>query len=76
MKLIAVKALKDFKLLLKYDNKENREFDVKPYLSMDIFQELKENNIFNAVKISFDTVEWPNSADLDPDVLYQDSVAV
>ena len=34
---------------------------------------LKDENIFKMVKISFDTIEWPNGIDLDPEVLYEKS---
>ena len=29
--------------------------------------------MFNTVKINFDTIEWDNQADIDPEVLYQRS---
>lgn len=69
-----VKPLEDFKLLLTFENHENRIFDVKPYLSLGIFKELNNPNIFNIVRISFDSIEWVNSADIDPEILYRDSV--
>ena len=61
-------------LLLTFDNGEQRRFDVKPYLDKGIFRELKEPSVFYSAHVSFDTVEWDNEADLDPEVLYQDSV--
>ncbi len=61
-------------LLLTFDNGEQRRFDVKPYLDKGIFQELREPSVFYSAHVSFDTVEWDNEADLDPEVLYQDSV--
>ena len=61
-------------LLLTFDNGELRRFDVKPYLDKGIFQELREPSVFYSAHVSFDTVEWDNEADLDPEVLYQDSV--
>jgi len=72
----AVKPLKDYRLLLTFDNGEQRVFDVEPYLSKGIFSELREPGRFNAVRISFDTVEWPNGADLCPEVLYEEGVPV
>ena len=36
---------------------------------------IKNENIFNAVKVSFDSIEWPNEADIDPETLYEDSVS-
>jgi len=71
----AVKPLKDYRLLLTFDNGEQRVFDVEPYLSRGIFAELREPGRFNTVRVSFDTVEWPNGADLCPEVLHGESVA-
>jgi hypothetical protein len=65
-----VKALNDYRLELTFENKEIKIFDVKPYLDTGLFCKLKDINIFNKVKISFDTIEWPNGIDLDPEVLY------
>lgn len=48
----------------------------KPYLGIGIFQELTDIDLFNTVKTSFDTVEWDNKADLDPEVLFLDSKVV
>jgi hypothetical protein len=45
-----------------------------PYLDKGIFTELKDSNLFNTVKVNFDTVEWANEADLDPEFLYEESV--
>ncbi len=52
---------------------EERIFDVKPYLDIGKFQELKDKNLFKSVKISFDTIEWANQLDLDPKLLYEKS---
>jgi hypothetical protein len=38
-------------------------------------KELRGASIFNAVSVKFDTIEWPNGADLDPEVLYNDSTS-
>lgn len=47
---------------------------MKPYLEKGVFKELKDISIFNSVKVSFDTIEWKNEADLDPEMLYEDSL--
>jgi hypothetical protein len=49
---------------------------MKPYLNTGIFKELKNEAVFKTAKISFDTVEWDNEADIDPETLYADSVAL
>ena len=69
-----VKPLEDFKLLLTFENGEARIFDMNPYLEKGIFKELKDIGMFNSVKVSFDSIEWQNEADMDPEVLYEDSV--
>jgi hypothetical protein len=66
----------DYTLLLTFANGEKKTFDMKPYLDLGIFRELKNVSMFNDVHVSFDTVEWSNNADFDPEVLYSDSVKI
>ncbi|MDK2800374.1 MAG: hypothetical protein PWQ70_1993 [Clostridiales bacterium] len=73
--IIDVKPLKDYKLLLTFENGEKRIFDMKPYLNKGIFKELKDEKLFRSVRVIFDSIEWSNQADIDPEVLYEDSVA-
>jgi hypothetical protein len=69
-----VKPKENYLLDLTFENGENRIFDMKPYLDLGIFKELKDLKMFNTVKTSFDTIEWANEADFDPEVLYSQSV--
>jgi hypothetical protein len=71
-----VSLLDDYRLKLKFDNGEERIFDLKPYLEIGKISELKDKNLFRQVRISFDTIEWPNGVDLDPEFLYKNSKAV
>jgi hypothetical protein len=68
-----VKPQDNYILLLIFEDGAKREFDMKPYLGTGIFQELKDINLFKTVKTSFDTIEWDNEADFDPEILYQKS---
>jgi hypothetical protein len=68
-----VKPLEDYHLLLRFENDEERVFDVKPYLEIGKFQELKDKKLFRSVKVSFDSIEWANQLDLDPEILYKKS---
>jgi len=68
-----VKPLSNYKLELTFENKEIRVFDVKPYLDTGLFTTLKDEKIFNTVKVSYDTIEWSNGVDLDPEILYEKS---
>jgi hypothetical protein len=68
-----VQPLDDYILLLTFENSEKKLFDIKPYLEFGKFKELKDKKLFNSVKVSFDSIEWDNQLDLDPEVLYEDS---
>ncbi len=69
-KPIEVKPLENYLLHLTFDNGENKIFDVKPLISGSWFGELKNENIFNTVRISENTVEWITGQDVCPDDLY------
>lgn len=76
---LAIKAVEpqnDYKLLLTFENSEKRVFDVSEYLNIGKFTELKDKSIFNSVRVSFDSIEWSNHLDLDPEILYEKSVRV
>ena len=70
----AVKPLAEYKLLLTFENGEVKLFDMKPYLDKGIFRELKDVSLFKSARVNFDTVEWENEADIDPETLYEDSI--
>lgn len=67
--------LNNYLLQLTFKNGEKKVFDMKPYLEAGVFKELRNEAIFKTVKVSFDTVEWCNKADIDPETLYHESVA-
>jgi hypothetical protein len=71
-----VRPIDNYNLILTYDNGERRQLDMKPFLNKGIFRELNEVSKFNSVKVSFDTIEWENEADLDPEVLYEQSICI
>ena len=71
--VIKVRPLDDYKLELTFKNDEVRLFDMKPYLEKGIYKELKDENKFKTVRISFDSIEWCNKADIDPEFLYEKS---
>ena len=70
----SVQTLQDFLLRITFNNGEVKIFDMKPYLDIGIFKDLKEERIFNTAKVNFDTVEWENDADIDPETLYHGSI--
>jgi len=68
-----VQPLEDYKLKLTFENNEEKIFDLKPYLNLGKFSELQDPELFKKVRVSFDTIEWPNGIDLDPEFLYKHS---
>lgn len=68
--VIDAKPLNDYKLHLLFKNGEEGIFDMRPYLDLEVFQPLKNLETFNAVRVSFDTVEWQDEIDIDPETLY------
>lgn len=75
LSVVDVKPLENYKLLLTFENGEKRIFNMQPYLEKGIFKELKDEKMFSSVRVSFDSIEWSNQADIDPEVLYQKSIA-
>lgn len=73
--VIDVEPLSDYRLRLTFENGEKRIFDVTPYLDKGIFQELKNEEKFRTVRVRFDSIEWCNQADLDPEFLFEKSTA-
>ncbi|MCX5831495.1 MAG: DUF2442 domain-containing protein [Deltaproteobacteria bacterium] len=68
-----VQPLDNYKLLLTFENDEQRIFDMSSYMEKGIFTELKDQNFFKSVHVGYDTIEWGNGADLDPELLYKES---
>jgi hypothetical protein len=68
-----VEPIEDYKLILTFNNGEIKVFEVKPYLNHGIFEQLVKPEIFKSVKVSFDSIEWVNGADICPEVLYNES---
>ena len=69
-----VKPLDEYRLLLLFANGEERVFDVSPYLNIGKFTELRDISLFRSVVVKFDSIEWANHLDLDPEFLYEKSV--
>ncbi|QPH41369.1 DUF2442 domain-containing protein [Pedobacter endophyticus] len=72
MKVVKVKAIDDYQLKITFENEEEKTFDVKPYLNKGIFTELKEPQVFYAVKTSLGSITWPSGQDFSPETLYME----
>lgn len=71
-----VQVLKGYKLLLTFSNGEKRIYNMDGTLNKGIFKELKDERLFNTVRVEAGTVQWIHEQDICPDTLYLDSVPV
>lgn len=69
-----IKIIDDYRIIIAFKDNSVKIFDMKPYLENEVFRELKDYEKFKLAHISFDTIQWPNGVDIDPEVLYEDSV--
>ncbi|MFH1177815.1 MAG: DUF2442 domain-containing protein [Acidobacteriota bacterium] len=69
----SVTAIDEHRLIIDFDNGERRMFDVTPLLSIGRFRELASRQAFKTARVAFDTIEWENGLDLDPEYLYEHS---
>jgi len=71
-----VTPVDNYKLLLTFDNGEERIFDAAPLLKERVFAPLKSMSFFKRVQVEDGTVVWPEDLDYCPDTLYMQSIPV
>lgn len=75
-KVLNVKPLEGYNLLLEFETGEKKIFDVNPYIIGSWFGKLRDPDIFNTVHPRGSTVEWADGQDIAPHELYELSEAV
>ena len=73
---IDVKTLSDHKLLITFENNEQKIFDITPMLESPMYRPLKNKAFFSTAKADGMCVFWNDEIDLCPDMVYEDSVRV
>lgn len=68
-----VRYKKPYKLILTFTNKEVKEFDLSKYLTVPVYEILKDETFCKKAKVFNGTVVWNESTDFDPDTLYLES---
>jgi len=72
--VISVEPKAEHKVLLTFDNKEVRIFDMSPYIDRSsFFKQLEDEEYFKTVRVSLGSVQWKNGQDLSPHTLYSKS---
>lgn len=69
-----VKANPDYTLTLLFRNNERKAFDVRPYLELGFFKELKDVSYFIQARPFMGAVAWPHGQDFCPDTLFEESI--
>lgn len=74
MKLVRVKRvvpLEEYRARIFFDNGERRIIDLEKYLHGPVFRAVRLRKMFVRMRVGEGrTIEWPNGADICPDVLY------
>jgi len=68
-----VTANRDFSLNIVLETGEKRVLDMKPYLDFGVFKKIRDYERFKRARVAFDTIEWDDGVDLDPEFIYEKS---
>lgn len=75
--IIEVKPLENYCLYLKFENGEEKVYDVKNEInSIKFYEKLKDKTYFNSVTTMGDTIVWENGEDIAPENLYYESMTL
>jgi hypothetical protein len=71
--IIEATYLSDYKLVVRFENGQEKLVDLASYLDGPVFEPLKDPQYFRRFTVNpdIDTVTWPNNADFPPDFLYE-----
>ena len=79
-KVISVIPQDDYKILVTFENGEQRIYNAVPLLTKPVFMPLKDISVFKKAYIEYGAVTWKdqdgNEVDICPDKMYMDSVTV
>lgn len=72
-RVIEAEYLKDYKILITFNNGIKKIVDLENDLWGTMFKPLKDKNIFKQFRVDRDihTIVWANGADFSPDCLYE-----
>ena len=71
LKIIDVDYVKNYELMLTFNDGTRKLADLKPYLTGEVFGELLDLDKFIQYGLTGYTIEWANGADLAPEFLHE-----
>ena len=73
---IEVKALENFLLYIKFQNGEEKIYDMNELLKFDYYKDLRNKENFKKVKVSGITLLWATGQDIAPEKIYFNSIPI
>ena len=71
VKVIDAIYIKDYTVQLTFNTFEKKVVDLKDQLWGEVFEPLKNKDVFRNFRLNDFTIEWPNGADFSPEFLYE-----
>ncbi len=71
LRVIDVDYIKDYELLVTFNDNSKKMVDLKPFLTGEVFGELLDKSKFIQYGLTRNTLEWANGADLAPEFLFE-----
>ena len=71
LRVVDVDYIKDYELLVTFNDGSKKNGDLQPYLTGEVFGELLDKDKFIQYGLTRVTIEWANGADLAPEFLYE-----
>ncbi len=71
---VEVKALENFLLYIKFQNGEEKIYDMKEMLKFDYYKNLREKENFKTVNVFGITLKWSTGEDIAPEKIYFNSI--
>lgn len=73
---IEVKPLENFLLYIKFQNGEEKIYDMKEMLKFDYYKNLRDKENFKKVKLYGITLKWSTGEDIAPEKIYFNSIPI
>lgn len=71
LRVVDVDYIRNYELLVTFNNGSRKKVDLEPYLTGEVFAELLDKDKFIQYGLTRVTIEWANGADLAPEFLYE-----
>lgn len=69
--VVKVIPLDNYVLTITFDNGQTGVLNLQSIINFGVFSQLKDPEIFRQVRVAFDTIEWQNGIDIDPEYVYK-----